>query len=246
MRILGIDLETTGLDVTTERPVEIGVCLWDVESKKPIVSRGFFCWEESYPPIQPDAFKTHGITLEVIKEFGEHPKDVLQWIEGFIVKHGVTALCAHNGNGYDKPLLLNEIKRLGLDLPRLTTMHWIDTQTDLPEYGKSRSLLYMAAEKGFVNPYSHRAQFDVAAMLKILSHYDVAEVVRQGMIPKVKLRGRLSPGEVGFEEKKNWLKARRYSWDGDNKYWVKEFKENEIEAERNEALQQGVKLVILV
>lgn len=244
MRVLGIDLETTGLDVSKDRPIELGICLWETNSNQPIVSRGFYLWEATYPPVAAEALKTHGIQLETLHEFGEHPREVLSWLEGFITRHRVDALCAHNGNGYDKPLLLNEIKRHGIETPNLQSLHWIDTSVDFPEYGKSRSLLYLSAEAGFLNPFPHRAQFDVLSMLKLLSRHNTEEIVKNGKIPKVTLRGRLAPGEQDFDKKKDWLKSRRYMWDGVNKFWIKDFKETEVDNEKQEALRLGIKLVI--
>lgn len=243
-RILGFDLETTGLDTTLDRPIEVGICLWDTDSKKPIISRGFFLWDETYPPVQADAIKVHGITLELLKEFGEDPKDVFPWIERFIEKHSIVAVVAHNGNAFDKPLLLNELKRLQLDCPLISGLHWVDTHQDLPEYGKSKSLTYMAADHGFVNPYSHRAQFDVLAMMKILSKFDIEEVIKIGKTPKVRMKGSLSMGEQNFEIKKDWLKKRGYRWNSEKKFWEKEFKETEVDKEKQEALQAGIRLTI--
>lgn len=243
-RLLGVDLETTGLDVKTDRPVEVGICLWDADSKKPIVSCGFYLWDSSYPTLSVDAIKTHGIQSELLLEFGQPPKGIFTWIEGFITKYQPTAIVAHNGNAYDKPLLLNELKRLDLSCPQLESLHWIDTATDLPTYGKSRALTYMAADHGFLNPYAHRAQFDVMAMMKILSFYDLNEVIKNGKAPKVKLKGQLAMKEQDFETKKNWLKGRRYSWDSENKFWVKEFRDFEVELEKEEALKAGIKLII--
>jgi oligoribonuclease (3'-5' exoribonuclease) len=41
MKLLGIDLETTGLDVTKDRIIEIGMVLWETDTQTPIIVDSF-------------------------------------------------------------------------------------------------------------------------------------------------------------------------------------------------------------
>ena len=46
-RLLGLDVETTGFDTANDRIVEMGFALWDVETKRPLVTVGTFYYEPS-------------------------------------------------------------------------------------------------------------------------------------------------------------------------------------------------------
>lgn len=232
MRVLGIDFESTGLDLNVDRIIEMGVCLWEVETKRPLVTVGVFLYDEvTYPPVKPDAFKTHGISLEMLKEFGTSPKQNLTWLEGFVRDHKPDVACGHNGGAFDKPLLQAELKRLGVTAPHLNALHWLDTRVDIPVKGESTKLKYMAADHGFVNPFAHRAVFDVMTMLQVLSNYDLAEVVKTSKIPMVMLTARMTFNDPSFKAKKDLVKKNKYQWDSDKKVWFKNVREPEVVVE---------------
>lgn len=231
MRVLGIDFESTGLEIGTDKIVEMGVCLWDVEGKRPLVTVGVFLYDESYPPIKADAFKTHGISLEMLKEFGTSPKQNLTWLEGFVRDHKPDVACGHNGTAFDKPLLMHELKALGITAPHLEALHWLDTRMDIPVKGESTKLKYMAADHGFVNPFAHRAVFDVMTMLQVLSNYDLDEVVRTSKVPLVRLEARMVFKDPQFNAKKDLVKKNKYIWDSEKTVWWKMVREPDVEAE---------------
>jgi len=51
----------------------------------------------------------------------------------------------------------------------------------------TRKLAHLAAEHGFLNPFAHRAVFDVLTMLKILSCYPIENVIISSNQPLMKL-----------------------------------------------------------
>jgi DNA polymerase III subunit epsilon len=117
--------------------------------------------------------------------------------------------------------------------PTLRGLPVIDTLTDIPFASEpdSRKLKYLAGDHGFLNPFAHRAVFDVLTMLKVLSHYPIDKVLEYAKAPMITIRA-----VVDFNNKDK-AKARRFSWEkiGDKTYpkmWVKRIKEFQLEEEK--------------
>ena len=87
---------------------------------------------------------------------------------------------------------------------------WIDTCTDVPYPPSvgSRTLRYLAADHLFINPFPHRAIFDVMTMLTVLSHYNVEEIAVLAKSPVIHVQAK-----VGYDEREK-AKARGYMWEG--------------------------------
>lgn len=233
MRLLGLDFETNGLDTSTARITEIGAVLWDVEEKRPLVTYGCFLYDPTYnEPLSAEITRLTGITDAMLVEFGTAPGPNLKWLDSFCAKHRVDYICAHNGENFDKPLLLSELARHSVEAGCLRNLPWIDTRTDIPfpTEPDSRRLNHLALDAGFINPFSHRAVFDVLTMLRILSNYDIKHVLEYQSIPFVTCRANVSYND------RDKAKAQRFSWEkiGEKtypKFWVKRIKLNQLEAE---------------
>lgn len=232
MRLLGLDLETTGLDTANDRITELGVVLWEVETNRPLVTLGMFLNDSSYPKLTPEITKLTGITDAMLAEFGTEPKANFHWLDGFCKKHEVKYIVAHSAENFDRPFLMSELTRANLPSSGLRDLPWIDTRTDIPFASEpdSRKLKHLALDCGFINPFAHRAVFDVLTMLRILSNYDINAVLEYQRIPFVTCRA-----VVGFNDKEK-AKAQRFSWEkaGEKtwpKLWVKRVKLNMLEDE---------------
>lgn len=232
MRLLGLDFETTGLDTATARITEIGAALWEVETKRPLVTVGAFLYDSTYPPQSEQIIQLTGITDGMLREFGTSPKDNLQWLDGFCAKHNVAYIVAHNGENYDKPLLMSELERHSVETRCLRTLGWIDTRTDIPFASEpdSRKLNHLALDCGFINPFAHRAVFDVLTMLRVLSNYDIRQVLEYQSLPFVTCRANVAYAD------RDKAKAQRYSWEKIGtetwpKWWVKKIKINQLDTE---------------
>lgn len=106
-----------------------------------------------------------------------------------------------------------------------------------PSQPDSTKLKYVASDHGLINPFSHRAIFDVLTMLKVLSCYDLAEVLKHKNKPDIIIRAVVphpkNDGGVG----KDKAKLAGFRWqDVDGKQypmmWVKKIKEEQLEAEQ--------------
>ena len=73
--LLGFDMETTGLDVVNDRPIEVGLLLYSTTQKKVIESAGFLV--KSSVPVSPFITKLTGITQSAVDTFGYESKDAL-------------------------------------------------------------------------------------------------------------------------------------------------------------------------
>lgn len=244
MRVLGIDFETTGLDTATARITEMGAVLWDVGSKKPLLLKSSFLHDDALPQLSDDIVRLTGLTDEILQEFGTSPTQNFRWLESFCEKHQVEYFVAHNGENFDRPLLYAELTRADIHTSRLRDLPWIDTRTDLPFLSEpdSRKLKHLALDCGFINPFPHRAVFDVLTMLRVFSQFPVEDVLTYQRIPFVTLRAC-----VGYEQRE-LAKKQRYAWEkiGEKvypKFWVKRVKENLMEAELATCKQAGFDVI---
>lgn len=240
MRILGIDFETTGLDTSKDRITEMGFALWDVPTKRPLVTVGVFLHDESYPPQSQEILGLTGISNEMLREFGTAPAANFSVLEGFCTKHKIEYIVAHNGENFDRPFLYAELSRVAVAAPVLRALPWIDTRTDIPfaKEPDSRKLNHLALDLGFINPFAHRAVFDVLTMLRILSNYAIEDVLAYQRIPFVVLRALVS------YENREQAKKQRFAWEkiGEKtwpKCWVKKVKLNLLQAELDACKKQG-------
>ncbi len=232
MRLLGIDFETTGLDTGKDRIIEVGAVLWDTDLQKPLVTTNWFMYTIGYPPISEEAGKINGISQSILDEFAQTPITIITALSHLCNLHKVDYLVAHNAENFDKPMLMAELMRCSERFTVLETTPWIDTRTDIPYAVEpsSRRLNHLAADLGFVNPFQHRALFDVLTMLRVLSNYDIKAVLEYQKIPFITMQALVSYAD------RELAKAQRFSWQqiGDKKYpnmWVKRIKANLLELE---------------
>ncbi len=210
MLVLGLDLETTGVDFGTDQIIEIGAVLWDAEKHKPLQMISEIVIPGPNTIIPENIQKLVGITQEDLEQWGKPIKDVLEQVLK-LAEHA-EYIVAHNGNQFDSIFLKSTLSENGL--PELKTP-WIDTLTDLP-YGediKTRKLSYLAAEHGFLNHFSHRALFDVLTMLKVLGHYDIQYVAMVQASPLKKVIAHVS------YENRGLARQAGFRWDSQKKIW---------------------------
>lgn len=227
MIVAGIDFETTSVDPHTCHPTEFALVLWEADTNKIIEPMSFLL----EVPEEVEITNEHitGISKRLTQNYG------YRWDEAqvYILQRLIFAdyFMAHNVE-FDRTIL----KRMFSwdshhgDKP-FDDSHWIDTLTDVPypESIKTRSLPYLAAEHGFLNPFPHRALFDVMTMLQIASMYDFNEILKYADSPNVWLRA-----SVSFDDKQ-LAKDRYFKWDPTNKLWVKQVKELNIDHEEEKA-----------
>jgi DNA polymerase-3 subunit epsilon len=245
MIVLGYDVETTGLDTQKDSIVEVGAVVWDTEQKLPIQIYSSFVSGVKILPEHKTAMDINGIKPEWLS-FGKPLNTVFNEIAEMGSLHNVQYIVAHNGEGYDKPITIAEIDRLPGSIASsfFKATPWLDTRYDLPfeTEPKSRSLNHLIADHGFLNPFAHRAVFDVLAMLKLMGMYDFNKILEQSKIPWI-----ITRALVDFDNKEK-AKEMRFSWEniGDRKFpkmWIKKIRENLLEVEQKKAEEKNFKIV---
>ena len=111
--IIFFDLETTGVDTSKDRIVEISMIKINIDGKKDIKTRRI----NPEMPIPAEATAVHGITDEDVKDaptFRQIAKSLAQFIEG-------CDFGGFNSNRFDLPVLVEEFLR---DPPFLAISVW--------------------------------------------------------------------------------------------------------------------------
>jgi len=234
MLILGLDFETSGLDPEIHSVTETGLVLWDTDLHAPVKLLSYLVNPGEQAIWDPAVLGITGITPELCTKYGYSSeralKQILSWYQSADVA------CAHNGARFDRLFFNSWCKRHGYD-PEPNKL-WIDTNTDIelpfPEK-MSRKLSYMAADHSFLNPFPHRAVFDVMTMFRILDQYDLDRVIYLAKQPNVSIEALVSYDD------RDLAKARGYRWQenpvnpGGKKIWMQTIKECFLEKEKADA-----------
>jgi DNA polymerase-3 subunit epsilon len=112
------DLETTGLDVRSDRIVEVSCVKIGVDGSHEIRTRRI----NPGMPISPQATAVHGITDEDVRDepsFGQLARSLFALLEG-------CDLSGFNIEGFDLPMLTSEFERVGIRFPAGPT-HVVDS-----------------------------------------------------------------------------------------------------------------------
>jgi DNA polymerase-3 subunit epsilon len=248
MLILGLDFETTGLNIPTIGVTEIGMVLWDTDLNAPVKLFGTLVDPAPYAVWEPGVEKVNGLTREICAKFGMEDEKALKTVLSWYGSADVA--CAHNGNAFDKPLLETWATRYGLDAQKSKV--WLDTRADLERPPRdSHRLGYMASDHGFLNPFPHRAMFDVMTMLTILTARDISKAPPKYDLDSVlvvaKSPLRVVKALVSFDQKEA-AKTRGYHpiyENGKFNRWELEVRECNLEKEREAARLAGFEIEII-
>jgi len=233
MNVLGIDFATTGLLPETDRIIEIGAVLWDCETKTPLRILSELTLLPDGLSVNKEITSITGITPQMLEQYGTSFGNATNAVRH--LANDAVAIVAHNGNRFEKLFWEAAVKRG--DAPAIG-IPWIDTYTDLelPDGIRSMHLKYLAAEHGFLNPFSHRAVFDVLTMLTIFSQYPVETTMRLAAEPTVNLQALVSYDDLAKAS------VRGYAWKPESKQWIKSLKLSRVEREQAECGFKTIKV----
>ncbi|MDR1676062.1 MAG: 3'-5' exonuclease [Tannerella sp.] len=153
------DLETTGINISKDRIVEISLLKVFPNGKEESRTRRL----NPEMPIPPEATGIHGITDEDVKDcptFKVIAKSLAALIEG-------CDLAGFNSNRFDIPLLAEEFLRAGVDID-LNKRKFVDVQTI---FHKMEQRTLAAAYKFYCNRdlnHAHSAENDTRATYEVL------------------------------------------------------------------------------
>ena len=157
--IVFFDLETTGINITTDRIVEISALKVAINGNEEVKTYRV----NPEMPIPAESTAVHGISDDDIKDaptFKEIAKVLAQFIEG-------CDLCGFNSNRFDIPLLAEEFLRCGVDID-LRKRKFVDVQTI---FHKLEQRTLSAAYQFYCGKElvgAHGAEADVRATYEVL------------------------------------------------------------------------------
>jgi DNA polymerase-3 subunit epsilon len=253
--LCGIDIETTGLVPDKDYITEVGYVIKRSGEQKPYAVVSEFISIPDGVIIPEDIKDLTKITERHLDAQGRNLNEVIAALVHVCARLGVSYFVAHNGNRFDRPFLIEVIKRLYKDVPPfLVETPWIDTSCDIefPADCRARNLTYLAAYHGFLNPFPHAAVFDANVTLKLLDQYDIQKVLRYRAMPDIVVRALVKApfhdDAPAGEKETDKAKLRGYRWQdcGSGKIyekcWVKMMKEGQLEKEIAEAPFKVVRL----
>ena len=198
--IIFFDLETTGVDTSNDRIVEISMIKVGVDGSKQITTRRI----NPEMPIPAEATAVHGITDEDVKDeptFKQIAKSLATFIEG-------CDFGGFNSNRFDLPMLVEEFLRAEVDV-NFDNRKFVDVQTI---FHRKEQRTLVAAYKFYCDKdleNAHSAEADTMATYEVLESQierygdigstveELAEFSSNG--PIVDFAGRLSLNDKGEE-----------------------------------------------
>jgi len=214
-KVLILDTETTGLDASKDRIIELALLLVDVDVQtgQPLqVLDVYDELEDPGMPIPPDALRVTGITDAMVAGKRLDEARIAALMEG------VTLVIAHNAR-FDRGFVEKR-------LPAFVHLPWACSLSEIDWSSQGRSsakLEFLAHELGWFYD-AHRAEMDCHALLAVLAaslpnsrhagETGLARLLEASRLHSFKLSATGSP----FDSK-DALRGRGYRWDAERKVW---------------------------
>src|SRR5208282_4762391 len=118
---------------------------------------------------------------------------------------------------------------------------------EVPERNSTR-LTYMAADHAFLNPFPHRAMFDVMTMLKILDNYDIGKVMELAKSPTVTVKAIVSFDQKDLARNRGYHAQYETNRDGSRgkfKHWSMSVKAIKLDQVREAAKAAGFDVEVI-
>lgn len=212
IRVLVLDTETTGLDHSRDKIIELAMLQVDVDitTGLPVGDVAVYDGlEDPGMPISKEIQAITGISSEMVR--GLHLDEAR--IAAMLA--GADLVIAHNA-GFDRPFCEARI-------PAFAQLPWGCSFADIDwrkEGHGSAKLEYLALEKGWFYD-AHRAEVDCHALLAVLGEplpafgqSGLAKIIAMSRLPSYRLQATNAPFEA-----KDLLKARAYRWNAEQKVW---------------------------
>ena len=217
-----IDLETTGIDPLTDEIIEVGIMEFSFDDEDftqlPRPSTVYSELSEPNAPLNEFIKNLTGLSDVDLKGRSINWELIRNKLEAadFVI--------AHNAE-FERSFLSNveELKSLPQKIwaCSMTQIKWITKGSS------SRALKYVAADQGFLNPFPHRAPFDVITTFKVIER-NLEELILNALSPVIEIRA------IGADfETKDILKKRGYHWNASERVWMTNISERQLEAERD-------------
>jgi DNA polymerase-3 subunit epsilon len=220
-----VDVETTGTNPDHDKPIELGICLFEYERQNGRIYRVLGSWgwlEDPGFPIPPEITNITGITNDMVAGHSIDDQAVNDLLRRVVL------IIAHNAS-FDRRFLEKR-------LPALATKHWACSRFDIDwkaEGIRSSALEFVAYALGFFHD-GHRAASDCCATLHALAQPlpGTGRLALQALLEQARLpTWRLWARDAAIE-KKDILKARGYAWSpGRPRCWYRDVSDSDQAAE---------------
>lgn len=211
-KVLILDTETTGLDSSKDRLIELALILVDVDNATGLplqVQEVFDELEDPGRPIPAEATRVTGITDAMVAGKRLNEARVAELMAG------VDLVIAHNAR-FDRGFMENR-------LPAFAKLPWACSVAEIDWQAQGRGsakLEFLAHELGFFYD-AHRAEMDCHALLAVLAaplpntgETGLARLLAAAQATSYRVQATGSP----FSSK-DALRARGYRWDAERKVW---------------------------
>jgi len=213
MIVVGLDLETTGLDKVKDRTIEVCSILWTTNFNRSLDSRTLLVQSDGVK-ISPQITEITGISQTMADKFGYSQEEAFDEMMYFVDR--AEAIVAFNGRRFDVPFSAQWARRLKKVFPEKPL---IDPFADLPMVGQE--LITMCAKMG-IYYNAHEAGADTAAMLTLMSKFPFDLVWSRSQSPIVVVRSKQGRNE------NDKAKKHKFRWNPDRKIWWKAVKEMDL------------------
>ena len=221
LRVVLLDTETTGLDSSKERIIELAMLRVDVDCATGLPVGPVTVYDELEDPGK-------SIPAEVVALTGIKDEDVrgkkLDEDRIHALLDGVDLVVAHNA-GFDRPFVESR-------LSRFASLAWACSFADIDWKAQGRGsvkLESLAQAHGWFYD-AHRAEMDCHALLAVLAnklpeapHTGLAHLIKASGHPSYALQATNAPFEA-----KDKLKARGYRWNAEQRVWHTRLKDEAL------------------
>jgi DNA polymerase III subunit epsilon len=205
MDLLILDTETTGLDPTKDRLVEVATAIYSVEHRTIVKVRSWIVQGDGN-----EAESINGIPSELVRSHRHTciPDLTDRWVLNWASE--VDAIVAHNAD-FDQQWFGDGVRE----------RPWVDSlDLEWPRASTSKSLTALALAHGVGVLSAHRALDDVLTLANLFARSselgaDVEAMVRRGLRPRAKFIA-----DVSFDDRDK-AKEAGFRWDGRAKVWTR-------------------------
>ena len=206
--ILFFDIESTGLNIVTDRIIQLSMIKTDIAME--IIEKKKLLLSNCGVPIQKEAFEEHGISEDVLKDcapFQSYAHKIHSYFES------CDYIAGYNIKGFDIYMLYEEFYRAGINwIPKPA----IDSCVIFKQREKRNLSAALKFYTGEEMVDAHDAENDVLATIKILvgqiEHYDLGWI-RNSITEEIDENPK-PIDEILIEESKYENEDRKLSFDG--------------------------------
>lgn len=215
MILLSLDFETTGIDPTNDRVIEVGAVLYSTGQKRVLESAGFLV--KAGISVSQEITDITRITNAAVDRFGYDSHAALENV--LAMADLAEAFLGQNIVRFDKRVLAAWMGREGVPAAisdKVQQKLVIDTFTDLPDFpGGKLAHMLADAPKPAINYMPHSALADAVGTIILFEQFDLDKVVERAKSPMVVVQS-LHPREANEEMKKL---LRPLIWNNPRKIW---------------------------